>query len=77
VAFNQPTTAEAPTEGLDPAGIRAEFGIQEGAGLVALLAIGSTREPDEACPRRFSLERMAFSERSGDAWRGRNRERRP
>jgi hypothetical protein len=67
----------APMEGFDPAGVRAEFGIVEDAEMVALLAIGRTREPDKADPWRFSLERIAFSERSGDAWQGRNREGRP
>ena len=67
----------APMEGFNPAGVRAEFGILEDAEAVALLAIGRTREPDKADPWHFSLERIAFSERSGDAWQGRNRERRP
>jgi hypothetical protein len=53
----------APMEGFNPAGVRAEFGILEDAEAVALLAIGRTREPDNADPWRFSLERIAFSER--------------
>jgi hypothetical protein len=43
-------------EGFDPAGVRAEFGILEDAGVVALLAVGRTREPDKADPWRFSRE---------------------
>jgi hypothetical protein len=68
VACNQPTTAEAPMEGLDPAGVRAEFGIPEDAEVVALPAIGHTGESDNAHPWRFSLERIAFSERRGEVW---------
>jgi hypothetical protein len=77
--FNQSTGGfdTAPMGGLDSARVRTEFSIPEDAEVVALLAIGRTREPDKADPWRFSLERIAFSERFGDAWQGRNRERRP
>jgi nitroreductase len=67
----------APMEGFDSTGVGAESDIPEEAEVVALLAIGRAQEPDKAYPGRFSLERIAFSERYGDAWQGRNREGRP
>jgi len=59
----------APMEGFDAAAVRAEFGIPEEGEVVALLAIGRARQPDKAYPGRFPLERIAFSERFGEAWK--------
>jgi nitroreductase len=55
--FNQSTGGfdTAPMGGLDSARVRTEFSIPEDAEVVALLAIGRTREPDKADPWRFSL----------------------
>ena len=59
----------APMEGFDAAGVKREFGIPEEAEVVALLAIGHGAEPEKAYPGRFSLDRIAFSERYGEAWK--------
>jgi nitroreductase len=59
----------APMEGFDAAGVKREFGIPEEAEVVALLAIGYAAEPEKAYPGRFSLDRIAFSERYGEAWK--------
>jgi nitroreductase len=59
----------APMEGFDAAAVRAEFGIPEEAEVVALLAIGRARQPDKVYTGRFPLERIAFAERFGEAWK--------
>jgi nitroreductase len=59
----------APMEGFDAEAVRAEFGIPEEGEVVALLAIGRAEQPDKAYPGRFALERIAFSERFGEAWK--------
>jgi nitroreductase len=59
----------APMEGFDAAGIKREFGIPDEAEVVALLAIGRAAGPDKVYTGRFELERIAFSERYGEAWR--------
>jgi nitroreductase len=58
----------APMEGFDAAGVKREFGVPEEAEVVALLAIGYAAEPEKAYPGRFSLDRIVFSERYGEAW---------
>ena len=59
----------APMEGFDAAGVKREFGIPEEAEVVALLAIGRGAEPDKAYAGRFSLDRIVFKERYGEAWK--------
>jgi nitroreductase len=59
----------APMEGFDAAAVKREFGIPEEAEVVALLAIGYAAEPEKVYPGRFSLDRIAFSERYGEAWK--------
>lgn len=59
----------APMEGFDAAAVKREFGIPEEGEVVALLAIGRAAQPDKAYPGRFSLDRVAFSERFGEAWK--------
>jgi nitroreductase len=56
----------APMEGFDPDGVKREFGIPPEAEVVALLAIGRTREPDKPHPGRLPLERIVFAERFGE-----------
>lgn len=63
----------APMEGFDPAAVKREFGIPEEAEVVALLAIGHAKERDKPYPGRFSLNRIAFSERFGEPWQGKTR----
>ena len=63
----------APMEGFDPAAVKREFGIPEEAEVVALLAIGHAKERDKPYPGRFSLNRIAFSERFGEPWQGETR----
>ena len=58
----------APMEGFDPAAVKREFNIPEEAEVCALLAIGRGQEPEKAYPGRFSLNRIVFSERYGEAW---------
>jgi nitroreductase len=58
----------APMEGFDAAAVKTEFGIPEEAEVVALLAIGRGREPEKVYTGRFSLDRIVYSERYGEAW---------
>jgi len=58
----------APMEGFDPAAVKREFNIPAEAEVVALLAIGRSREPDKAYPGRFPLSRIVFRERYGTQW---------
>ena len=58
----------APMEGFDPAGVKAEFGIPDEAEVVALVAIGRAAEPDKKYAGRFSLDRIVYGERYGEAW---------
>lgn len=60
----------APMEGFDAAGVKREFGIPDEAEVVALLAIGRAQLPDKPYTGRFSLDRIVFSERFGDSWKG-------
>ena len=60
----------APMEGFDAAGVKREFGIPDEAEVVALLAIGRMAPPDKPYPGRFALDRVVFSERYGEAWKG-------
>ena len=60
----------APMEGFDAAGVKREFGIPEEGEVVAILGIGRAAQPDKAYPGRFALDRIAFSERFGEAWAG-------
>ncbi len=60
----------APMEGFDAAGVKREFGIPDEAEVVALLAIGRMAQPDKPYPGRFALDRVVFSERYGEAWKG-------
>ena len=39
------------------------------AEVIALLAIGRAEPPDKAYPGRFGLDRVAFAERYGQAWK--------
>ncbi len=57
-------------EGFDADGIKREFKIPDEGEVVALLAIGRAQEPDKPYTGRFSLDRIAFSERFGEAWNG-------
>jgi nitroreductase len=59
----------APMEGFDPAAVKREFGIPDEAEVVALLAIGRAKQPDKPYPGRFGLDRIAFAERFGNAWK--------
>ena len=59
----------APMEGFDAAAVKREFGIPEEGEVVALLAIGRAAQPDKAYPGRFPLDRVAFGERFGEAWK--------
>lgn len=59
----------APMEGFDPAAVKREFDIPEEGEVVALLAIGHARGPQKPYSGRFSLERIAFSERYGEPWK--------
>jgi nitroreductase len=59
----------APMEGFDAAAVKREFGIPEEGEVVAILGIGRAAQPDKAYPGRFALERIAFSERFGEAWK--------
>jgi nitroreductase len=59
----------APMEGFDPAAVKREFGVPDEAEVVALLAIGRCRIPDKPYTGRFSLDRIVYSERFGQAWR--------
>ena len=59
----------AMMEGFDAAGIKREFGIPEEGEVVALLAIGRVQEPDKVYTGRFPLNRIAFSEQFGEAWK--------
>jgi nitroreductase len=56
----------APMEGLDAAGVRAEFGIPDEAEVCALLAIGRAAPPDKAYPGRFDFNSIVYSERYGE-----------
>jgi len=60
----------APMEGFDAAGVKREFDLPDEAEVVALLAIGYGAGEEKAYPGRFSLDRVAFSERYGEAWKG-------
>lgn len=59
----------APMEGFVPDAVKTEFDIPEEAEVVALLAIGRAAAPEKAYPGRFSLDRIAFKERYGEAWK--------
>ncbi|MBV9209837.1 MAG: nitroreductase family protein [Acidobacteria bacterium] len=59
----------APMEGFNPAAVKTEFGIPEEAEVVALLAIGRGAQPEKAYPGRFTLDRIVYSERYGEAWK--------
>ena len=59
----------APMEGFDAAAVRREFGIPEEGEVVALLAIGRAAPPDKPYTGRFELERIAYAEKYGEAWK--------
>lgn len=50
----------APMEGFDPAAVRRELGLPDGAEVIALLAIGRARDPDSVFPGRFPVARIAY-----------------
>jgi nitroreductase len=52
----------APMEGFDPEAVKKEFGLPEGAEVVALLAIGYASEPDRPYPGRLPLDEFVFEE---------------
>ena len=58
----------APMEGFDPEAVKREFNIPREGEVIALLAIGSAKEPDKRYPGRFPLSRIAFNEKFGEAW---------
>lgn len=60
----------APMEGFDAAGVKREFDVPEEAEVVALLAIGYGAGEEKAYPGRFSLDRIVYAERYGEAWKG-------
>jgi nitroreductase len=62
----------APMEGFDAAGVKREFNVPDEAEVVALLAIGRAQPPDKVYPGRFPIERIAFSERYGEAWKSKD-----
>jgi nitroreductase len=53
----------APMEGFNADAIIREFGLPEGAEVVALLAIGFAREPEKAYPGRLPLSEIVHMER--------------
>lgn len=59
----------APMEGFDAVAVKKEFGIPDEGEVVALLAIGRGAEPDKVYTGRFSLDRIMYRERFGEAWK--------
>lgn len=59
----------APMEGFDAEAVKREFSIPDEGEVVALLAIGRMEPPDKPYGGRFSLDRVAFAERYGEAWK--------
>lgn len=58
----------APMEGFDPEAVKREFEIPDEAEVVALLAIGRSKEPRKPYPGRLPLSRIVYSERFGNVW---------
>lgn len=58
----------APMEGFDPAAVGREFGLPEGAEVVALLAIGYGKDPDKPYGGRFALSEIVCEEHYGRSW---------
>jgi len=59
----------APMEGFDAAAVRREFDIPQEGEVIALLAVGRAKEPIKKYPGRLPLEKIAFCEKYGVAWK--------
>jgi len=57
----------APLEGFDPEAVKKEFDIPEEGEVIALLAVGKARDPNQNYPGRFGLSTIAFNERYGSS----------
>ena len=60
----------APMEGFDPEAVAHEFGLPSNAEIVALLAIGFARKPDNSYAGRFPLSEIVHDEHFGRRWNG-------
>jgi len=58
----------APMEGFDPAAVGREFGLPEGAEVVALLAIGYRKDDDKPYGGRLALSELVHEEHYGRRW---------
>jgi len=58
----------APMEGFDAAAVGREFGLPEGAEVIALLAIGHGKNPDKPYGGRFALGEIVHEEHYGRRW---------
>lgn len=69
LAFESLGWDTAPMEGFDTSAVREKLQLPASTEVIALLAVGRAADPIKAHPGRLPVDRIAYEERHGQAWR--------